>query len=95
MLDMNVLDGVLKVLADTAAASAENPALKYIGAGLAVLTGAGSGVGEGLICAHAVDGMARNPEMASKLRTSMILGCALTETTGIYGLVIAILCLVM
>lgn len=69
--------------------------LKYIGAGLAVLTGLGSGIGEGYICSHAIDGMARNPQMYSKLRTSMILGCALDETTGIYGLVIAIMCLVM
>lgn len=67
--------------------------LKYIGAALAVMTGFGSGIGEGMICAKAIDGMARNPEMYSKLRTSMILGCALTETTGIYGLLIAILCL--
>lgn len=67
--------------------------LKYIGAAIAVMTGFGSGIGEGLICAKAIDGMARNPEMYSKLRSSMILGCALTETTGIYGLLIAILCL--
>lgn len=69
--------------------------LKYVGAALAVLTGLGSGIGEGMICAHAIDGMARNPQMYSKLRTSMILGCALDETTGIYGLVIGILCLVL
>jgi F-type H+-transporting ATPase subunit c len=70
-------------------------ALKYIGAGLAVLTGLGSGIGEGNLCASAMDGMSRNPEMYGKLRTGMIIGCALTETTGIYGLLIAILCLVM
>ena len=46
-----------------------------------------------VIFAKAMEGMARNPEMYSKLRTGMILGCALTETTGIYGLLIAILCL--
>ena len=45
------------------------------------------------ICAKAMEGMSRNPEMFAKLRTGMILGCALTETTGIYGLLIAILCL--
>lgn len=67
--------------------------MKYIGAALAVLTGLGSGIGEGYICAKTMEGMARNPEMYSKLRTGMILGCALTETTGIYGLLIAILCL--
>lgn len=70
-------------------------ALKYIGAGLAVLTGLGSGIGEGHICAKALEAMARNPQMAGKLRTNMILSCALDETTGIYGLVIAILCLVL
>ena len=67
--------------------------LKYIGAAIAVFTGAGSGIGEGLICAKAMEGMSRNPEMFAKLRTGMILGCALTETTGIYGLLIAFLCL--
>ena len=67
--------------------------LKFIGAGIAVLTGLGSGIGEGFICAKAMEGMSRNPEMYSKLRTGMLLGCALTETTGIYGLLIAILCL--
>ena len=35
----------------------------------------------------------RQPEMASELRTNMILGCAVTETTGIYSLVIALLIL--
>lgn len=62
-----------------------------IGAGIAVLTGAGSGIGEGYLVGKALEGMARNPEMAGKLRTNMILGCALAETTGIYGLLIAIL----
>ncbi len=69
--------------------------MKYLGAAIAVMTGFGSGIGEGMICSHAIDGMARNPQMFSKLRTSMILGCALDETTGIYGLVVAIMCLVM
>lgn len=67
--------------------------MKFIGAGLAVLTGAASGLGEGLICAKTIEGMTRNPEMYNKLRTGMIVGCALTETTAIYGLLIAILCL--
>lgn len=69
--------------------------LKYIGAAIAVLTGFGSGIGEGMICAKALDGMSRNPDMYSKLRINMILACALDETTGIYGLVIGILCLVL
>lgn len=67
--------------------------LGKIGAGIAVFTGAGSGIGEGYLNGKALEGMARNPEIASTLRTNMILGCALAETTGIYGLLVAILCL--
>jgi len=52
-----------------------------------------SAIGEGLVCAHVVDGMSRNPEMYSKLRTTMILACALVETTAIYSLLVAILIL--
>lgn len=63
-----------------------------IAAGLCMGIGAiGPGVGEGNAVAHALDGMARQPEATSNLRTNMILGCAITETTGIYSLVIALL----
>ena len=51
----------------------------------------GPGVGEGTAVAHALDGMARQPEMAGTLRSTMIMGCAIAETTGIYSLVIALL----
>jgi len=52
-----------------------------------------SGLGEAFVCSKAIDGMARNPEMYGKLRTGMILGCALTETTAIYALLLSILML--
>ncbi len=65
----------------------------YIGIGLMSLALGASGIGEGLVCAKTVESMGRNPEMYSKLRTAMILGCALTETTAIYGLLIALLML--
>ena len=65
-----------------------------IGAGLCMGIGAiGPGVGEGNAVAHALDGMARQPEAASNLRTNMIVGCAITETTGIYALLISFLIL--
>ena len=67
---------------------------KAIGAGLCMGIGAiGPGVGEGHAVAHALDGMARQPETTGTLRTNMILGCAITETTGIYSLLIAFLIL--
>lgn len=65
--------------------------LKYIGAGLAVFTGFAAAIGEGNVAAHAVDAMARQPEMAGNIRTTMLIGQAVSETTGLYGLIIAIL----
>ena len=65
--------------------------LAAIGAGIAVLTGLGSGIGEGNIAAHAMDAIGRNPEAVGIIRSNMILGIALAETTGIYGFAIAFL----
>ena len=65
-----------------------------IAAGLCMGIGAiGPAIGEGHAVGKALEGMARQPEVADKLRTNMILGCAMTETTGIYSLVIALLLL--
>lgn len=66
-----------------------------LGAGIAVLCGAGSAIGEGMICSKAIEGMTRNPEMQSKLNSTMILAVALDETTAIYSLVVAILIIFM
>ncbi len=67
---------------------------KAIGAGICMGIGAiGPAIGEGNAVSHALEGMARQPEMASTLRTNMIMGCAITETTGIYSLLIAFLIL--
>ena len=69
-------------------------AAKAIGAGLCMGIGAiGPAIGEGNAVGKALEGMARQPESAGTLRTNMILGCAITETTGIYSLVIALLIL--
>ena len=62
-----------------------------IGAGLAALTGIGAGVGIGMATSKAVDAIARQPEADGKIRTSLILGCALAEATAIYGFIIALL----
>ena len=65
---------------------------KAVGAGLCMGIGSiGSALGEGNAVARALEGMARQPESASNLRTNMILGCAITESTGIYALVVALL----
>lgn len=65
-----------------------------IGAGLCMGIGAiGPALGEGNAVGKALEGMARQPESAANLRTNMIIGCAITETTGIYSLLIAFLIL--
>ena len=67
---------------------------KAIGAGICMGVGAiGPAIGEGNAVGKALEGMARQPEAAGNLRTNMILGCAITETTGIYSLLISFLIL--
>ena len=62
-----------------------------IGAGIAVCAGMMTGLGEGMVGAHACDAIGKNPEAESKVRSTMILGIALSETCAIYGLLVAIL----
>lgn len=67
---------------------------KAIGAGLCMGIGAiGPGIGEGNAVGKALEGMARQPEAVGTLRSTMIMGCAIAETTGIYSLLIAFLIL--
>lgn len=68
-------------------------AMKYLAIAITMLAVMPSALGEGLVVAHAVDGISRNPEGYGKLRTTMILGCSLVETTAIYALLVSILML--
>ena len=67
--------------------------LVAIGAGIAVLTGLGAGLGIGLATSKAVEAVARQPEADGKISKLLLLGCALAEATAIYGFVIALLLL--
>ncbi len=63
-----------------------------IGAGICMGFGAiGPGIGEGIAVSKALEGMARQPEATGTLRTNMLVGCAVAETTGLYSLLIAFL----
>ena len=62
-----------------------------IGAGLAMIAGIGPGIGEGNAVAKACEAIGRQPESRSAVTTTMLMGCAVAETTGLYALVIAIL----
>ena len=63
-----------------------------MGAGICMGIGAiGPGIGEGHAVANACEAIGRQPESKSAVTSTMVMGCAISETTGIYSLVIAIL----
>lgn len=64
-----------------------------IGAGLAAIAGIGPGIGQGYAAGKAAEAVGRQPEAKGDIINTMILGQAVAETTGIYGLVIAIILL--
>ena len=67
--------------------------LGYIGAGVgAGLALIGAGVGIGKLAASALDGIARQPEAAGTIRTTMIIAAALIEGLAFFGLVICLMC---
>ncbi|MCG6983387.1 MAG: ATP synthase F0 subunit C [Deltaproteobacteria bacterium] len=67
-------------------------AAALLGAGLSMGFGAiGPGVGEGIAAAKACEAIGRNPREAGMLTRTMLVGQAVSESTGIYSLVVALL----
>ncbi len=63
-----------------------------IGAGIAMgLAALGVGIGQGLVAGNAMQGMARQPEIAGRITTTMIVGMAIMETALVLAFVIAIM----
>ena len=62
-----------------------------LGAGIAMIAGIGPGIGEGYAVGKACEAIGRQPEAKGSITTTMLMGCAVAETTGLYALVIAIL----
>ena len=62
-----------------------------IGAGLALIAGVGPGVGQGYAAGQAAAAVGRNPGAKGDITTTMLLGQTVAETTGLYGLVVAII----
>ncbi len=82
-----------RILEVTGDMSALTSGLAYVGAGLAVMTGLGSGIGQGIAAGHAAAAVGRQPEAQGKIMITMIVGQAVAETTGLYGLIIAFILL--
>ena len=62
-----------------------------LGAGIGMIAGIGPGIGEGGAVASACEAIGRQPESKSQVTSTLIMGCAIAETTGIYALIIGIL----
>jgi F-type H+-transporting ATPase subunit c len=67
--------------------------LSALAAGLAMLAMAGVGLGIAFISAKTVESTARQPEAQGTLLKTMLIGIALTETAGIFALIISIILL--
>jgi F-type H+-transporting ATPase subunit c len=78
---------LLQAVAET---TSNNQGLSLIGAGLgAGLAVIGAGIGIGNIGAHAVEGMARQPEAAGRIQTAALILAALIEGAALFGVVVA------
>lgn len=69
--------------------------MALLGAGIAMVAGLGQGIGQGIAAGKASEAVGKNPEAVNEIRSIMVLGIALAETTGIYALVIALLLIFM
>ncbi len=68
-------------------------ACSAIGAGLAMIAGIGPGIGQGYAAGKGAEAVGRQPEAQGDIVRTMLLGAAVAETTGIYGLVVALILL--
>lgn len=62
-----------------------------IGAGLALIAGIGPGIGEGYAVGKTIEAISRQPESQGDATRTMFIGCAIAESTGIYGFVTGLL----
>ena len=65
--------------------------MSALGAGIAMMSAALSGLGQGQATGKAVEAVGRQPEAKGDIQQVMIIGLAMTETSGLYGLAVAII----
>jgi F-type H+-transporting ATPase subunit c len=88
---MEALSKIVKAAADAATGDEKNIAAAG-SAGFAYgLAAIGPGIGIGMIFGSAIEAMARQPEAAGMVRTTMFLGVAFTEALALIGFVVVIL----
>ncbi|MBP5294764.1 MAG: F0F1 ATP synthase subunit C [Lachnospiraceae bacterium] len=62
-----------------------------IGCGICMIAGLGPGIGQGIAAGFGALAVGRNPGARGDVTSTMILGQAVAETTGLYSLLVAIL----
>lgn len=67
--------------------------MKFLAAGLAMVSTIGAGLGIGIVGNGAVQGIARNPDAAGIIQTNMVLAAAFAEAVAIYSLLVALVIL--
>jgi F-type H+-transporting ATPase subunit c len=68
-------------------------ACSAIGVGLAMIAGVGPGIGQGIAAGHGAAAVGKNPGAKGDIMSTMLLGQAVAETTGLYSLVISLILL--
>lgn len=68
-------------------------AMSALGAGIAMIAGLGPGIGQGHAAAAGAEAVGRNPGARGEIMSTMLLGQAVAETTGLYSLAIAFILL--
>ncbi len=63
--------------------------MAMLGAGVAMIGGVGAGIGQGYAAGRAAEAVGRQPEAQGRIMSTMLVGAAVAETTGLYSLVIA------
>jgi F-type H+-transporting ATPase subunit c len=92
-----VLFGVALACASEAVSSGSTAAAVFFGqtlmaSGIGVgIAAGGCGIGMGLVIASSLQGIARQPELQSKLQMNMLIGFALIEAQVLYALFLAII----
>jgi F-type H+-transporting ATPase subunit c len=64
-----------------------------ISASIALLNGILTTLGQGGVASRAIESIARQPEARGAITPTMFIGLAFAETSGVYGLLIAIILL--
>lgn len=85
---MTGMIGIIAQATEVAKGVVDLSKLGAVGAGLAVI---GAGIGIGQIGGKAVEGIARQPEAASKIQTNMIIAAALVEGVALFAVVVALM----